>query len=154
MENYSKSEPANLAVFPAATETPRSSVRSRWIGWSSFFFAVVQSVCTAFVALSGVRILIGAVAFGSALGLIKIADKLHVSAIRVPMMLVALFGSLFNLAAIWQVRRLRGRSASAWRQKPLSNKKRNSERLQVVLSVLTVALLALEYYFHIKLHKG
>jgi hypothetical protein len=154
MENYSKSEPANLAAFPAATETPRSSVRSRWIGWSSFFFAVVQSVCTAFVALSGVRILIGAVAFGSALGLIKIADKLHVSAIRVPMMLVALFGSLFNLAAIWQVRRLRGRSASAWRQKPLSNKKRNSERLQVVLSVLTVALLALEYYFHIKLHKG
>ena len=154
MENYSKSEPANLSAIPAATETPRSSVRSRWIGWSSFFFAVVQSVCTAFVALSGVRILIGAVAFGSALGLIKIADKLHVSAIRVPMMLVALFGSLFNLAAIWQVRRLRGRSASAWRQKPLSNKKRNSERLQVVLSVLTVALLALEYYFHIKLHKG
>ncbi len=154
MENYSKSEPANLAAIPAATETPRSSVRSRWIGWSSFFFAVVQSVCTAFVALSGVRILIGAVAFGSALGLIKIADKLHVSAIRVPMMLVALFGSLFNLAAIWQVRRLRGRSASAWRQKPLSNKKRNSERLQVVLSVLTLALLALEYYFHIKLHKG
>jgi hypothetical protein len=152
MENHPKVESADLPATPAATETTRSFVRSRWIGWSSFFFAVVQSICTAFVALSGLRILIGAVAFGSALGLIKIADRLHVDAIRVPMMLVALLGSLFNLTAIWQVRRLRGRSASAWRQKPLSSKKVNSERLQVALSVLTLVLLALEYYFHIKLH--
>ena len=128
--------------------------RFRWIGWSSLFFAVVQSVCSAFVALSGLRLLIGAAAFGSAFGLLKIADKFHFSAIRIPMMVLALAGSLFNLVAVWQVRRLRGRSASAWRQKSISSKTLNAERLQIALSVLTFVLLAFEYYYHIKLEKG
>lgn len=133
---------------PAATEvrelTPvsdehgasSSGIRSHWIGWSSFFFAVVQSVCSALVALSGIRLLIGVAAFGSAVGLLKIADKFHFRGIRIPMMLVALVGSLFNLVAIWQVRRLRGRSASAWRQKSLSRRKLKAERLQLRLSWL------------------
>lgn len=142
---------ANQAAIPERTDVSQAPARSRWIGWSSFLFAVIQSACSAFVALSGVRILIGAAAFGSALGLLNIADKLHFKAIRVPMMLLALIGSLFNLVAIWNVRRLRSRSASAWRQKSLSSKKRNSERLQLALSVLTLMLLVLEYYFHIKL---
>lgn len=133
-----------------ADSTPRFS----WIGWSSFFFAVVQSVCSAFVAVSGVRLLIGVAAFGSALGLLKIADKFHYGAIRIPMMLLALFGSVFNLLAIWQVRRLRGRSASAWRQKSLSPRKLNAERLQLTLSFLTLILLAFEYYYHIKIGAG
>jgi len=153
MEQPAKTDSANQAAISTEAETQQSSLRSKWIGWSSLFFAVVQSVCSAFVALSGVRILIGAAAFGSALGLIKIADKLHFRAIRIPMMLLALFGSLFNLLAIWQVRRLRGRSASAWRQKELSRKKLNAERLQLALSLLTLALLVIEYYFHIKLHQ-
>jgi hypothetical protein len=154
VENYSNSDPADPAPISAEAVIPQSPVRSKWIGWSSFFFAAVQSVCTAFVALSGIRILIGAAAFGSALGLLKIADQLHFRAIRIPMMVIALMGSLFNLAAILQVRRLRGRSASAWRQKPLSSKKINSERLQLALSILTLILLVLEYYFHGKLDKG
>ena len=95
--------------------------------------------------------MIGAAAFGSALGLIKYAEKFHFGAIRIPMMVLALCGSLFNLLALWRVRRLRGRSAAAWRQKPLAGKKRDSERLQLVLSVLTLALLAFEYYYHIKI---
>jgi cytochrome bd-type quinol oxidase subunit 2 len=143
-----------LAPPPAELESTQTSTKSVWIGWSSLFLAVVQSVCSAFVALSGVRLLIGAAAFGSALGLLKIADKLHFDAIRIPMMILALLGSLFNLLAFWQVRRLRGRSASTWRQKPVSSKKLNSERLQLMLSVLTLVLLAFEYYFHIKLEKG
>ncbi len=153
MEQLAKTESANSVTIPGDAQITQPSGRSIWIGWSSFFFAVVQSVCSAFVALSGLRILIGAAAFGSALGLLKIADKLHFNAIRIPMMLLALLGSLFNLVAIWQVRRLRGRSASAWRQKSLTSKKRNSERLQLVLSVLTLILLAVEYYFHHKLGK-
>jgi F0F1-type ATP synthase membrane subunit c/vacuolar-type H+-ATPase subunit K len=145
----------SIAVSPAAagSEIAEPRARFKWIGWSSFFFAVVQSVCSAFVALSGLRILIGAAAFGAAIGVLKIADRLHFAAIRIPMMALALFGSLFNLLALWQVRRLRGRSASAWRQKSLSSKKINSERLQLALSILTLVLLAVEYYFHRKLGK-
>jgi hypothetical protein len=127
------------------------STRSKWSGFSSIFFAVVQSVCSAFVALSAVRLLISAAAFGSAVGALKIADKLHVDPICVPMMILALLGALFNLIALWQVRRLRWRSVSDWRQKTLSSKRKLSERLQFGLSVLTLVLLAVEYYFHLKL---
>ena len=149
--NTDTPEAAAISVEPGS---PSSIARTTWIGWSSFFFAVIQSVCSAFVVLSGVRLLIGAAAFGSALGLLKIADKFHFGAIRLPMMLLALFGSTFNLIAIWQVRRLRGRSASAWRQKSLPTKRLNAERLQLTLSVLTIVLLAFEYYYHIKIGAG
>ncbi len=143
-----------IAAVSTERNGTQTSIKTKWIGWSSFFFAVVQSVCSAFVALSSVRLLIGAAAFGSALGLLKIADKIHFKAIRIPMMLVALVGSLINLVAIWQVRRLRGRSASAWRQKTLTGKKLNAERLQLALSILTLVLLVFEYYSHINLDQN
>jgi hypothetical protein len=67
------------------------------------------------------------------------------------MMLIALFGALLNLLALWQVRRLRRRSASAWRQQPLTPSKRRSERLQLALSLLTLVLLFAEWIAHFKL---
>ena len=128
---------------------------STWIGWSSLFMAFVQSVCAAFVALSGLRLFIGAAAFATATGILGFADQhFHIAAIRIPMVLLALVGALFNLVALWQVRRLRGRSASAWRQKPISASKLNSERLQLALSLLTLVLLAVEEWYHIKFTRG
>ena len=153
MEQSASTDAPEIAPASSGSNEKQTSTKSKWIGWSSLFFAVVQSVCSAFVALSSVRLLIGAAAFSSALGLLKVADKIHFNAIRVPMLLVALAGSLVNLVAVWQVRRLRGRSASAWRQSPLSSKKLNAERLQLTLSILTLVLLAFEYYFHIKLEQ-
>jgi heme/copper-type cytochrome/quinol oxidase subunit 2 len=123
------------------------------VGWSSFFFAVVQSVCTIFVALSGLRLLLGAAAFTAAIGAMQVADKIHADAIRIPMVMFALIGAVFNLVALWQVRRLRGRAASAWRQKSVSLGKFASERFQLTLSVLTLILLVVESYYHIQ-HAG
>ena len=154
MEQSASTGAPDIASVSKKSDGTQTSVRTKWIGWSSFFFAVIQSVCSAFVAVSSIRLLIGAAAFGSALGLLKIADRIHFRAIRIPMMLVALAGSLINLVAIWQVRRLRGRSASAWRQKALTSKKLNAERLQLALSILTLVLLVFEYYFHIKLDQN
>lgn len=131
----------------------QSVSRFKWVGWSSLFFALVQSVCTIFVALNGVRLLIGAAAFGAAIGVMKIADKIHTDSIRIPMIMFALMGAVFNLVALWQVRRLRGRAASAWRQKPISRSKFASEGVQLTLSLLTLVLLAVESYFHF-LHTG
>jgi len=117
--------------------------------------AFVQSVCAAFVALSGLRLLIGAAAFATATGILGFADQhFHIAAIRIPMVLLALVGALFNMVALWQVRRLRGRSASAWRQKPIPGSKLNSERLQLALSLLTFVLLAVEEWYHVKLTRG
>jgi Co/Zn/Cd efflux system component len=128
-----------------------SATRFGWLNWSSLFFAFIQSVCTAFLALHGVRFLIGIGAVILASSTFRYADELHHSALREPMMLIALFGSLLNLAALWQVRRLRARSASAWRQQPLTPAKRRSENLQLLLSVITLVLLAAEWISHFKL---
>ncbi len=144
----------SVGLKDTAATLPRTS--SVWIGWSSLFMAFVQSVCTAFVALNGLHLLIGAGAFATATGILGFADSHvhHINAIRIPMVLLALGGAIFNLVALWQVRRLRARSASAWRQKPISRGKLGSERLQLVLSLMTLALLAVEECYHLKITHG
>ena len=130
---------------------PQSALRFRWVGWSSLFLAIVQSVCTIFVALSGLRLLLGAAAFSAAIGVMKIADnRIHIDSIRIPMVMFALLGAVFNLVALWQVRRLRRRAASAWRQKMVSRSKFASEGVQLALSLLTLLLLAVESYYHLR----
>jgi len=131
-------------------ETVPKSTRFQWLNWSSLFCAVLQSVCSAFLAVSGIRLFIGAAAFASAIGVIKVVDKLHGNKIRTPMLLVALFGSFINLAALWQVRRLRRRPSAAWRQAPVAAKKKDSERLQLVLSLVTLLLVVAELIAHWK----
>ena len=126
----------------------------RLVNWSSFFFAVLQSVCSAFIALGSVRLLIGIGAFAAASSVLKLADRMHIAAIRIPMMLLALAGSLLNLVILWQIWRLRRRPASAWRQQPLSRQKKLSEWFQLALSVLTLFLLAAEFVAHRILFPG
>jgi hypothetical protein len=147
------------AVDQVRTRDPETKTESLWqpkmllvklsvFSWSSFFFALLQSVCSAFIALHTVRFLVGVGAFAAATGALRLADRLHIDPIRIPMMLLALIGSLLNLIALWRVRNLRKRPASAWRQKPLTQEKRRSERLQFGLSVLTLALLVVEFFAH------
>ena len=126
--------------------------RFRWLNWSGFFLAFIQSVCSAFLALHGVRFLIGIGAVVLASSAWHLAERLHVNAIRVPMMLIALVASLLNLVALWQVRRLRARPAAAWRQQPVTPVKRRSETVQLILSLATLVLLAAEWiaHFHLK----
>jgi len=121
---------------------------SKLINWSAFLFAALQSACSAFIALNGVRLLIGVGAFAAASGVLKLADRMHLDAIRIPMMLLALAGSLLNLVVLWQVWRLRLRPASAWRRQPVSKKKIASEWLQFSLSILTLFLLVAEFVAH------
>ena len=129
----------------------RSASRFGWLNWSGFFLAFIQSVCSAFLALHGVRFLIGIGAVVLASSAWHLAERLHVNAIRVPMMLIALVASLLNLAALWQVRRLRARPASAWRQQAVTPGKRRAEALQFILSVATLVLLAAEWIAHFRL---
>lgn len=143
--DLSQTDPAELApgVLPA---------KAKLINWSALLFAVLQSVCSVFIALNGVRLLIGVGAFAAASSILKLADRMHVDGIRVPMMLLALAGSLLNLAVLWQVWRLRRRPASAWRQQPVSKQKKASEWFQFTLSLLTLFLLAAEFVAHRILH--
>ena len=136
----------------SAEETPGpSAARFQWLNWSSLFLAFIQSVCSAFIALHGVRLLVGIGAVVLASSTWALAERLHVAAIRIPMMLLALFGAFLNLIALWQVRRLRRRSASAWRQQPLTPGNRRNESLQLALSLLTLVLLFAEWVSHFRL---
>jgi hypothetical protein len=128
-------------------------VNSKLLNWSSIVFAVLQSACTAIIAISGLRVAIGLSALAAAAGIHAPASGFHQDAIRIPMMALALLGAVINLFVIWKVRNLRSKPAAQWRQQPVSKKKLNSERFQIALSILTLLLLAAEWFTHPMLHR-
>ena len=127
-------------------------MKTRWISWSSFVFALLQSLCTAVFAISGVRVLIGLGALAAAAGTDAPARGWHQDAIRIPMMLLALAGTFVNLYVLWRVRRLRNRPAAQWRVQPPTAKELRSERWQLFLAAVTLVLLAAEWWTHSLYH--
>ncbi len=134
----------------AAQQVERIEKRSRILVWSSLVFALLQSICTALVALSGVRTLIGAAAL--TLSSTNVLLRFHQSPIRLPMLVLSVIGALIDLGVLWQVRRLRSRPSSQWRQKPVSPGRRRAETAQLILSVLTLLLVGAEMIAHKHLH--
>jgi hypothetical protein len=120
------------------------------IGWSALFFALLQSVCTFFTAVSGLRLLIGVSSFAAMIRVGQIWDKAHTDSVRVPMIVFALCGALLNLAALRRIRGLRNRPAAQWRLKPLTKRTIRMERVQFVLSIATLVLFVLEEATHWK----
>jgi len=126
--------------------------RTRWVSWSSFAFALLQSACTAVLAVSGIRVLIGLSALAIAAGTDAPARGFHQDAIRIPMMLLALAGALINLYVLWRLWSLRRRPSSQWRVQPLTAKEKRSQWFQFVLAIVTLVLLALEWWTHPMMH--
>ena len=135
----------------ADADTEAGGVQSA-IAWSSFLFALLQSICTFFAAANGLRFAVGLGSLVLSVGAGTMVDRFHADAIRIPMIVVALIGSLLNLAVVAQIRRLRHRPASQWRQQPPSPRKLRMERLQVVLSVITLVLVVVEEGLHYHYH--
>jgi hypothetical protein len=132
---------------------PETSCINVWLlNWSSIAFAVLQSACTAVIAISSVRVAIGLSALAAAAGIHAPARGFHQDAIRIPMMALAFLGAVINLYVIWKIRRLRGRPAAQWRRQPVTKKKLYSERFQIALSILTLLLLAAEWITHPMVH--
>ncbi len=131
-----------------------SKKRLWWINVTGLVFAILQSACTAVLAVSGFRVLIGLGALAIAAGTDAPAKGFHADAIRIPMMMLALVGALGNLYVLWRVRSLRARPAAQWRMKPVTKGKIRSERLQFALAVLTLLVLALEFVTHPMMHRG
>jgi hypothetical protein len=146
------------AVREGDTESPAlpaiaGSAPVKLLSWSSLVIALLQSACTAVIAISGIRVAIGLTALAAAAGFDTPAKGFHSDAIRIPMMIVALGGALLNLYLVWHIRRLRNRPAAQWRRVPLTAKKLASERLQIGLSVLTLLLLVTEWISHPMIHR-
>ncbi len=120
------------------------------IAWSTFAFAILQSVCTFFTALDGLRLIIGVGALAAITQAGATWDHFHTDWLRVPMILFAAAGSLLNLAILRRIHRLRNRPASKWRQQPPTPGKRRMEHLQLTLSIATLALIAMEEITHLR----
>jgi hypothetical protein len=136
-----------------ATITPQSS-RTWLLTVTSLIFIVLQSACTAVIALSGVRVAIGLSALAVAtFGVHAPAVGFHQDAIRIPMMIVATFGSLVNLYVIWRIRSLRARPSSQWRTQPATPSQLRSEFFQIALAILTLILVTAEGIIHAVMHR-
>jgi hypothetical protein len=122
------------------------------IVWSSFLLALLQSICGAIVAIDGLRLAIGMGALALSTGAGAAMIRFHADSIRIPMMAVALIGSLLNLAILIHVRHLRNRPAAQWRRKPLSLHQKRTEHLQMILSLATLVLIGVEEYLHFGYH--
>jgi hypothetical protein len=134
---------------------PLNDAKSRpWIiGLTSLFFIMLQSACTAFMAISGLRLLIGIGSLAAATTGVRLLSSIHGEAIRIPMEIIAVGGSLINLYAIWRVRSLRARGSSQWRMGQVPVKKTiRAEWVQIALAILTLGLVAVEWGIHIHLH--
>ncbi len=149
----SKAPPDTNQSDPSAPPPKMLLVNAKLINWSSMVFALLQSVCSAVIAISGLRVAIGLGALAAAAGMDAPGRGLHQDAIRIPMMALALAGSMLNLFVLWRVRNLRNRPAAQWRRQLLSAKKKYSERLQYTLSILTLILLAAEWFAHRLIHR-
>jgi hypothetical protein len=132
----------------------RASKRTWLVSATSFVFIVLQSACTAVIAISGVRVAIGLSALAEAtIGIHAPAGGFHRDVIRIPMMIAATIGSLLNLYVIWRIRTLRARPSSQWRVQPVTPKQRRSEVLQIVLAIVTLVLVAAEWITHPMVHR-
>jgi ABC-type xylose transport system permease subunit len=134
--------------------TESSALGLRVANLGGFLFILLQSACTAVMAISGFRLLIGLSALAAASGVYGPAKSFHQDAIRIPMMVLALAGAVANLYSVWRVRSLRARPASQWRVQPVSRAKLRSERVQIVLAIATLVLVAAEAITHSRMHRG
>jgi hypothetical protein len=125
----------------------------RVLSGASFLFALLQSLCTAVLTLSGIRVAIGLTALAAASGIYAPARGFHQDAIRIPMLILAATGALVNLVVLVWIWRLRAQPSAQWRRREVSKKERRSERFQVALAILTLVLVALETWTHPMVHR-
>lgn len=132
-------------------ERPTGSSKTWIVALASLLFVLLQSACTAVMAISGLRLLIGLTSLAASI-LPGFIFAIHADRIRIPMLIVATIGSFLNLYVIWRIRTLRARPASQWRARVVTARQRRTETVQLALSILTLVFVAVEISFHHHLH--
>jgi len=130
-------------------------VPSRWsvtlLSWGSFTLALIESICVAAVALSGIRVAIGMTSLIAATAAGP-AHGFHRNALRIPILTFGAIGSIVVLLLVWNEERMRKNPAAAWRLQPLTAKQKRSRRIQVVLAVVSLLVIAAELLTHPLFH--
>jgi formate hydrogenlyase subunit 3/multisubunit Na+/H+ antiporter MnhD subunit len=120
---------------------------------ASLIVALAQSLCTAVLTISGIRVAIGLSALAAASGIYAPAKGFHQDAIRIPMLILATVGAVVNLGVLAWIRHLRNRSSAQWRRREQSPQEKRSEKLQVAMAILTLVLVGLETWTHPMVHR-
>jgi hypothetical protein len=137
----------NPSDSKAAAAEPREKWSSMLLSWGSLVLALAESACVAMVGLSGVRVLLGASSLIAATAGGP-AQGFHRSGLRIPLLVAGTIGAVLSLLLIWNEERIRRNPSAAWRVQPLTVQQKRRRRLQVVLAVLTLLLVALEVVTH------
>jgi hypothetical protein len=114
--------------------------------------ALLQSLCTAVLTINGIRVGIGLAALAAS-GIAAPLLAFHRDALRIPMLTLAVLGAVVNLAVLAWIWRLRAQPSSQWRQRAISPREKRSEHLQVAMAILTLALVGLESWSHVVVHR-
>jgi hypothetical protein len=125
----------------------------RVLSGASLVMALLQSLCTAVLTISGIRVAIGLTALAAASGVYAPARGFHQDAIRIPMLWLAAMGAVVNLLVLGWIWHLRARPSAQWRRREMSPKERRSEWLQFALAILTLLLVGLEVWTHPMVHR-
>jgi hypothetical protein len=153
-DKLSEEDKSIVTEYTGAPALKKQRQGSWLIGLTSFLFILLQSACTAVMAISGLRLLIGLGSLAAASFMPAALLSIHADKIRIPMMAIAVLGSVLNLYVVWRIRSLRARPASQWRAQPVTAKQRRSETIQIVLSILTLLLVVAEVLAHHFLHSA
>ncbi|HEX4022704.1 MAG TPA: hypothetical protein VHX63_16285 [Acidobacteriaceae bacterium] len=78
------------------------SRRSWFLALTSLLFVLLQSACTAVMAISGLRLLIGVTSLAASI-LPGFIFTIHTERIRIPMLILAVLGSVVNLYVLWRI---------------------------------------------------
>lgn len=92
---------------------------------ASMTLALLQSLCTAVLTVNSIRVGIGLAAL-AATSIAAPLVPLHKDSIRIPMLVIAVAGSVLNIVVLAWVRHLRNRPEAQWRRANCQG--RNSDR--------------------------
>ena len=119
---------------------------------ASLILALLQSLCTAILTISGIRVALGLGALAASSIYAPILG-FHGDGFRIPMLALATIGAVVNLLALAWIWWLRSRPSAQWRRREVSKNERRSERIQVALAILTLVLVGLESWSHVIVHR-
>ncbi len=139
--------------IPPMEATSKARPPVPFLGTTSLILALLQSICTAVLTLSGLRVVLGLSALAAASGIYAPARGFHQDAIRIPMLIFAAAGALVNLGILAWIRHLRNRPSAEWRRRELTAKEKRSNRAQIALSIATLILVGLEIWTHSLVHR-
>ena len=148
-----KPVPPSSAAADLGAEKSSQARAAKALGGASLLIAFLQSLCTAVLTISGIRAAIGLTALAAASGMYAPARGFHQDAIRIPMLTLAAAGAFINLTVLAWMRHLRSRPSAQWRRRERTPRQKRSERLQVLLAILTLILVALETWTHPMVHR-